>query len=459
MDVQSAVIGGGVTGLCAGYYLGKSLGRESVAVLEAGHLPGGYAKTEREGGFQFDWGPNGYLNREPLMNQWVEDLGLPDRAVHANEAAAHRFVVKNGRLMEIVPPPGFLISPVLSVWGRARLLCEPFVRPKKDGEPESIWDFAARRIGKEAADTMVAPMVTGIFGGDAKQLSLEHCFPRMAAMEREHGGLFKAMRAKRKAGNQASAMGPSGVLTTFDEGIGVLPETAATALGESLRCERSVKQVTRENGVFRIVTEDGDLVSAERVVIATPPHVAARLVEEMAPDASTALADIRRCNIAVVCTAYPREKVGHDMDGFGFLVPRFEKRRVLGCIWTSSVFPHQAKDGYVLLRTMIGGATDPEAVDLSDEELVGYVRKEVHPLVQIESAPEETRIFRHRNAIPQYGLNHGEILDAIEAAEVNNPGLAFAGNGYRGVGLNDCVVSAKRAVNLVAGEPEAVART
>src|SRR5690606_8568172 len=183
---------GGVTGLCAAYYLQREFGQGKVALLEAAPSPGGTARTDATEGFLCDWGPNGFLDREPRTLEWVNDLGLGSDLIQANTLAARRFIVKDNRLVEIVGPPRFFTSPLLSVPGRMRLLWEPFVPQRTEAAPESIWNFAARRIGPEAADTMVSPMVTGIFGGDAKQLSLEHCFPRMAAMERDHGGLYKA---------------------------------------------------------------------------------------------------------------------------------------------------------------------------------------------------------------------------------------------------------------------------
>lgn len=391
------------------------------------------------------------------MLEWIADLGLTGDLVRSNDAAARRFVLLRGRLRELIPPPRFLVSDVLSIPGRLRLLAEPVIAKRTNPAPESIHDFAVRRIGREAADNLVGPMVTGIFGGDARTLSLAHCFPRMAAMEAEHGGLFRAMRAKSKERRAAggaksgSAMGPGGTLTTFRDGIGRLGIAAAERLGGSLRLGRQVERVEPMDEGFLLSFADGETVTSKRVILAAPIHATARMIAGFAPDAAARLAATACCAIAVVCTAYRREEVRHDMNGFGFLIPRSEGKRALGCIWTSSVFPHQAPAGHVLLRTMIGGATDPAAVDLDDAALLDVVAREVHPLLGIDGAPIQSRIFRHRSAIPQYGLNHSDTLAACDAIEAAHPGLAFAGNGYRGVGLNDCVVSARRAVDRVEG--------
>ena len=223
LETRVAVLGGGVTGLCAAHYLSKAFGPDNVRLLEASDYVGGTTRTENIEGFLCDWGPNGFLNREPLTLDWIDDLELSPELVTANEAAAHRFILKNDRLMEVVGPPKFLVSPLLSAKGRARLLCEPLIKSKSNDDVETIWNFAARRIGREAADIMVSAMVLGVYGGDAKQLSLAHCFPRMAAMEKEHGTLFKALLAKRRQTSTASPMRPSCVFTTFQQFIGSNP--------------------------------------------------------------------------------------------------------------------------------------------------------------------------------------------------------------------------------------------
>jgi oxygen-dependent protoporphyrinogen oxidase len=446
-DARFVVIGGGISGLCTGFYLAQQYGRDQVLVLEAGAVPGGTARTEVTEGFHCEWGPNGFLDREPLTLQWVEDLGLKDQLVVSSEAAAHRFILKGNRLVEIKPPPAFLFSPILSLAGKARLLCEPFIKPVKDDSPESIWHFAARRIGKEAADNMVQAMVSGIFAGDAKQLSLQHCFPRMAQMEREHGSLFKALKARKKG--STAAMGPGGTLTSFNDGIATLPKAAAMALGDRLRLNTPVAALSREGDRFLVEGANGERFNAEFVVMAAPAYRAATILQPLDNKLDSVLNGIAYADIAVVCCGYKRARIGRDLNGFGFLVPRTQNRRVLGSLWSSSIFPNRAPEGYALFRNMYGGYTDPEAAHLSDDELVKLVQQEVHPLLRIAGPPDFVRIFRHRPGIPQYLLGHDTRISAIEASEERHRGLVFAGNAYRGVGINDCVVSAHRAVERI----------
>lgn len=445
-----AILGGGVSGLCAAHLVSKHVDADEFLLIEASDALGGHTRTDYIDGWSCDWGPNGFLDREPRTLEWVDELGLTGDLVRANEAAAHRFILRKGKLVEIVPPPKFFTQPLLSMPGRLRLMKEPLIPRKRDRVEESIWDFAARRIGPEAADTLVSPMVSGVFGGDAHALSLEYCFPRMAAMEKAYGSLLKALIAKKKENKAVSAAGPGGTLTSFDEGVGYLPRKAAEQLGRVL-LQTCVTRIFREGGAYRLETDTGAEILAEKVIVALPSYRAADIFRYFDPDIATALESIPYASIAVVCTGYRRERVGHSLDGFGFLVPRNEGRRVLGCIWTSSVFANRAPEGYVQLRTMYGGATDPEAVELSDNELLNFLDREVHSVLDIYDKPDFVRIYRHRQGIPQYVLGHGVILEAIEAGEARNPGIVFAGNAYRGVGLNDCVVSAHRAVEMLFG--------
>ncbi len=443
--MYKVVIGGGISGLCLAHRLVHAHGHDDVDVLEASDYAGGHIRTEEVDGYLLDRGPNGFLDREPLMLEWIEELGLSDELIQANEASARRFLLLNERLVELVGPPAFLISPMLSLIGRMRLLCEPLVRRKRDGAPESIWDFAARRIGAQAADNLVSAMVLGVYGGDAKQLSLEHCFPRMAAMEREHGGLFKAMLAKRKEGaGTGSAMGPGGTLTTFNGGIGTLVKQAATSLGGRVHRNSRVSSIEQHGDGYRVHLKDGETLESDKVVLALPAYAAADVTSAFDKTLSEALASIVYAPIAVVCAGYDRADVAHDLDGFGYLVPPNQARGVLGCIWTSSVFPQTAPSGKVLLRTMIGGALDPGAVSKSDEQLLERMRLDVHSFLGISSEPETLRIYRHTRGIPQYGLNHGEILREIDAAETRHPGLFLTGNAYYGISMNDCVAAAYR---------------
>ncbi len=446
--LEVLVLGGGITGLCIGTLLQENprfTGR--FRVLEAASEPGGTARTDCSDGYVCDWGPNGFLDKEPRTLDWVHLLGLDDALQRANKLAARRFIYRGGKLHEIKPPPAFLLSPLMSLRGRMRLLCEPFIAPRNSHAPETVRDFAARRIGREAADVLVTPMVSGVFGGNADALEMEACFPRLVEMEQRYGSLFKALRTIKREDPKASPMGPKGVLTTFEGGLGRVVDTAAQRLGDHLYFNATARKLHHENGVYHVETADGATHHAKQIVVALPAHAAAQLLQDLTPQAATALSEIPYAGMVVVCTGYPKNAVEHDLHGFGFLVPRIEKKRMLGCIWTHSLFPGSAPEGKVLLRTMLGGATDPEALQLDDAALLDILKEELHPILGIKQAPSFVRIFRHTYGIPQYTLGHAERREQIARAEKLQPGLYFAGNAYQGISLNDCVVSAYEVVD------------
>ena len=445
-DVKILVLGGGITGLCSAYYLSKYYKPENVLLLEGSNRIGGSAYTDRMEGFVCEWGPNGWLDKEIKMKQWVKDLGLQDKTITANDAAAKRFILKAGKLHEVKPPPAFLFSPVLSAGGRLRALREPMVPRRKSTEPGSVWDFAARRLGSEAADMLVAPMVSGVFAGDAKKLSIEHAFPKIAEMEEKHGSLMsgmKAMAAEKRVG------GMTGKLTSFPGGMYTLMEAAAQALGDRIRLNEAVSSVEYRDGKYLVKTAQGGDYRADGVVMALPAWAASRLMSSMDKRQGAALGEVKYAPIVVFCTGFRREDIEHDLNGFGFLAPREQGVRALGCLWTSSIFAHRAPEKYVLLRTMYGGALDPKAIELGDRDLINQFTRDMAGILKIKKQPEFGRIYRHARAIPQYDLNHGERLRTWDYGERQFPGFVYAGNAYRGVALNDCVVSAHRAVELL----------
>ncbi len=459
-SLHTLVIGGGIAGLAAAHRLVCALGPDKVRLLEASDYLGGHVRTTREAGYQLDWGPNGFLDREPAMLDWIRELGLEGELVPANQAAARRFLLLDGRLVELVGPPRFLLSPALSVAGRARVMMEPLIPAKRDDAPESVYDFAKRRIGREAADTLVSAMVLGIFGGDAKQLSLAHCFPRMAVMEREHGSLFRAMLAKkseaggsRSRATAGSPIGPGGTLTSLRGGIGRLAERAAETLGDVAQTGGEVTELSRDSDGFvatygRAGARPSQL-RASNLVLAVPAFVASRLLGRLAPNAATQFDRARYASIAVVCTGHARADIRHDLHGFGYLIPPRENRETLGCLWTSTIFDGTAPEDCVLLRTMVGGAHHPDSVDRSDADLLAIVKRDVFDVLGVSGNAKFIRILRHRRAIPQYGLDHADLLAAAIAAERAHPCLYFTGSALRGVAMIDCVADARRVADRV----------
>lgn len=441
------IAGGGIAGLALGYRLKNAAnGRIDVLVLERAPRPGGNIRSEHHDGFLIEWGPNGFLDNVPETFQLVRSLDLTDRVVRSLDAARRRFIYRHGRLHEVPTGPlSFLMSGLLSGRGKLRIAREPWAEPAPPID-ETIHAFASRRIGPEAADVLVDPMVSGIFAGNARELSLRACFAKMAEMEAQHGGLFKAMLAKMRERKAAVDVGPTGKLTSFVGGSQELVDALAARLGSSLRLNTAV--VGLENsGVDWVVQTIAGPLRANVVVLAGAPGVTADLVKPFSYGIASTLRRTPPAPMAVVCLAYDEQEVNRvrgPLNGFGFLVPRGEGLRILGALWDSSVYPHRAPAGRVLIRAMIGGAHDSEVLSLSDEALVAIVRHELRLAMGLKVSPLFVKVIRHPLGIPQYTVGHLDRLAEVDRRLAAWPGLFLAGNAYRGPSINACIADAER---------------
>ncbi|MDG1500682.1 MAG: protoporphyrinogen oxidase [Planctomycetota bacterium] len=459
------IIGAGISGLAAATAAADARQGDEleILVLEAGPKVGGKAQTIRRNGYLLEAGPTGYLDNEPLMDELVQKAGL--EKLGADDAAARRFLVRDGKLREIqASPPRFLTSGILSPGGVLRIATEPFRKQKTDPKDESVWEFAARRLGPQAADRIIAPMVLGVYAGDAKRTSLSAAFPRMAELEAEYGSLVKALISLRNQKGKTSGgpAGPSGKLTSFAGGLDQLPLKLAEscqARGDfQVRLNTRVETLTygidsaRPNddpggnpeakpGVWNLrISSNGTTkaIQAEAVVLATEANVAAKLLASPAPDIATELKDIPMPHVAVVGLGFGPDALAKAPRGFGALIQRGGGIRILGVLWDTFLFPERSPDGTVLMRCMVGGATDPEAAKLTDEELVALTHADLTKLLNLDgTAPIFTEVVRWPNAIPQYEMGHLARMDRIHTAmaslEQTAPGLYLAGNYTAGV--------------------------
>ena len=454
-NTRVAIVGGGITGLATASWLAADHGIDDVVVVEASSRPGGKIRSETDRGHVLEWGPQGFLDNSPDTTELAELAGLAEDVVQADDAAAARFIVRNGRLRPVpTSPPAFITSDILPLAGRLRLLAEPFARGP-GGPDETVFDFARRRIGRRAAEVLVDAMVTGIFAGDSRQLALAATFPKMAAMEAEHGSLSRALVAKvreaRRRGERSSGpAGPGGRLTSFRRGMWQLPESLGSSLGDRLLLGTRVDALRRDGERF-ILTMGDERVTADAVLLATPAEVSARLLETLAPSAVDPLIGIPSVPIAVVMTAYrDAEAFGHPVDGFGFLVPGVEKLGILGTLYCHDIFKAHAPEGGLFLRTMIGGARDPGALDLDDSGLVDRTRVALQRVLGGDPDPDGVWVVRWAEGISQYTVGH---LDRVRAAEAAAAAVdvELAGSPYRGVSVNDCIKQARAAARRLAG--------
>jgi oxygen-dependent protoporphyrinogen oxidase len=459
------IVGAGISGLCTAHYLVKILsaaGREAEIILfESEKVPGGKMRTVREDGFNLEWGPNGFLTNKPYSLDLVKELGIGDRLARSSDLARKRFIFSGGRLHRLPETPlAFFASNLLSLRGRLRILGEPFAPGPPPGVDESLGDFARRRLGAEALEKLLDPMVTGIFAGDPDNMSLRSCFPLIHDLERKYGGLVKGMislqRERRKAGEKREmSAGPGGVLMSFDAGVQTLTDVLAERLSDGLHTAVAVESVRRSNGRFLLSLVEQGLrgeIDADALVLATPAYSAAAALGSLDPQISDALSAIPYSPISVVALGYEQATLGNPLDGFGFLIPRLEKRRILGALWDSSVFPNRAPAGKALIRAMVGGVRNPELAALPAGDLVALTRDELASTMGITAAPALARAFFHDKGIPQYLVGHGKVLERIDGRLAAFPGLYLNSNAYRGIALNDCVLQSRLTAERIAKE-------
>lgn len=456
---KAIIVGGGISGLAAAYLL-REQAREAgleidVTLLEKEQRTGGKIWSIKADGYLCEWGPNGFLDNKPQTLELCHDLKADPQLLRSNDNARKRFIFSNGVLNRLPENgPSFLKSSLISWPGKLRLAMEPFIPQYRGGEDETLAAFGRRRLGEEALNKLIAPMVSGIFAGDPETMSLKSCFPRIAELEAEYGGLIKAMirLAKKKkadiaAGKAvASAAGPGGVLTSFSGGIQTLTDILAAELGMPvIRSGESVVRVEKGESVpWRVITDRGEY-SADAVIMATPAYATAGFLDGVDAGISGVLRQIPYATMTVVCFGYEKERISYDLNGFGYLAPKQEKLSTLGTLWDSSIFAGRAPEGKVLLRSMMGGACFPQYIKLSDAEVEKRVRDDLERTMGITAPPSFIRIFRHEKAIPQYTAGHGKRLEALAGLAARHPGLVLTGNSYRGIGLNDCVAAAHRA--------------
>ncbi len=454
--VQVGVVGAGISGLALGFQLQQR--GVDVRVVEARNRAGGNIHSEPRDGFLCEWGPNGWLDNEPATARLIDALGLRDQVVPASDAAGIRWIVRAGKLRALpMKPPAFLTSDVLSLRGKLRVLSEWAQPARRDDSDESVFDFASRRIGREAAEVLVDAMVTGVYAGDSRQLSLRSTFPKMYDMEHEHGGLFKAMRAVRRerrargdTGKAGGPAGPAGSLHSFDHGMQTLVDRLVERLGTRLQLGSPVQHVAaRPGGGWQLELGHGGAgdvrttLDCEQLVVASPAWAAADVLRELDAPLADTLASIPSAPVAVVCLGYTNDDVQHVQRGFGFLAPGREKMPVLGTLFDTWVFPNRSPEGHVLARAMIGGAREPEAVHENDAQLVERATRTLAGLIGLRRDPKFTYVMRHPRGIPQYNVGHAATLEAIDVRLRVHDQLYLCGNSYRGVAMNACIKEAE----------------
>jgi oxygen-dependent protoporphyrinogen oxidase len=458
---EVVVIGAGIAGLACAHRL-KQLGVD-VVLLESSDRVGGVMRTDRVGEFMIERGPNSSQGTEEVL-MLVEELGIGDDLVEGDPKAP-AYVYFNKQLHAVPSGPGaFIKSNLLSARGKLRILLEPFVGVRRSSEEESVAAFARRRIGREAAERMVAPFVSGVYAGDPEALSVQAAFPKLTNLETGYGGLIRGTIAKareaRRAKKSASAVLDKAAptrrrLVSFREGMGFLPETLAARLGEDMvtgiaDCGLQIAD-SREFSVDFSRAGNRAKINSKHVIIATPSSVASSLVAPVSNELGLLLSEIQYPPLSILYLAYEKSAIRTPLDGFGFLVAPAEGLNILGCVWNSSLFDGRAPQGAALLTVFVGGARNPQAARLTDADLVSVAHSELQQALGIASEPQLVAITRYDRAIPQYNLGHAARVQKVESLLKEIPGLNLIGNYLHGVSTGDVIKEAERVAKEVAG--------
>ncbi len=452
------IVGGGIAGLATAYYAQKAAGDAGLALditlVERDTQLGGKIVTDTPDGFVIEGGPDSFITQKPWALQLCRELGLEERLMGTNDARRTVFVLRDGQLRKmpdgmllIVPTKfmPFVTSNLISWPGKIRMGMDLFIPRRKDDSDESLADFIRRRLGQEALDVLAEPMMAGIHVSDAETLSLKATFPRFIDIERKYGSLTRGMIAARKAranaaknaGRQNGSRQPTTVFMTLRNGLQEMVSALETALRGTILVGRSVTQLRQQASDYELTLDDGSVLAADAVVMATPAYVSAELLRDTHAELAGKLDAIRYVSTATVSLGFDEAGFGHPLDGFGFVVPRKEPTRILACTWTSTKFTHRARPGTVLLRAFIGGPRRQEFVELDDQSLITLVREELQTIMGISAEPRVARVYRWHRSNPQYDVGHLEHVDSIEALCPH--GLYLTGSAYRGVGIPDCV--------------------
>jgi len=440
--MKIAIVGGGISGLTTAFYLRQSLPDALITLFEKESTLGGKMLTKEVDGFYFEAGSNGFLSNKPDTLELVKLSGCEDILIRSNDAARKRFIYKEYLCPLPESPKAFLQTPLLSLLGKLRVAGEFFMPAKKDDTDETLQSFGYRRVGKEMTDVFLDAMVAGIFASTPSKISVNAAFPAVVKLEKEYGGLFRGMIAKKK-----KEAGPGGVLMSFEKGVSTFIERLAKAIKATIKTGTSVvKLEKREHGYAVSTDEKTELY--DTVVLASSAYESAELLRDIDASLADRLNTIAYSPISIVGFGY--NALAHDLDGFGLLTTTSAHKEILGVLWDSSIFNDRAPKAKKSVRVMIGGQRNADLALKSKEELIVMAQKGIKETMGIDAKPDVVFVEQWEKGIPNYALGHGDKVKGLFENLKAHKGLYLNSNAYFGVGLNDCVSNSKKcAQNIV----------
>lgn len=456
-----AIIGGGISGLSAAYAI-EEVRQSGAAVeyclFESSPRLGGVLVTDRVDGCLVEAGPDSFLTEKPWASELCRKVGLGEQLIGSNDSERKTYIVVKNKL--VVMPDGLMfmvptkimptvLSPLFSIRTKMRMAAEWFHPPHKAVGDETVANMVERHYGSEMVDLLADPLLSGVYGGEATQLSVRAVLPRFADMEAKYGSLGRAMLAARKKMASAPKSAPKPLFTSLRDGMQTLIDAVVGRLDpKALRTSWIARSVARDGNGWAIHSSDKS-DNFDAVIIATPTHAASALLEGVDESIARYLAEINYSSSVTVTLGYD-EKVRDSLPpGFGFLVPRSAGRRMLAATFVHNKFPHRAPENRAIVRCFLGGARDEQILQSGENEILQILQNELRQIIGLEAEPRFGRVYRWKSAMAQYSVGHLERLQRIEARRQKFPGLALAGNGYNGIGVPDCVRSGSEAAAKV----------
>jgi len=451
------VVGGGIAGLSAAYTprkLAPSVEDLRLTLLAATDRWGGKIQTERHAGYVVEAGPDTFVSTKPWGVALCRELGLEDRLQGANMERRRVHVVRRGRLVELPDGLAMMVpsrigpvirTPLLSPLAKLRLAFDFVLPPRCEQADESLGAFITRRLGRQAYERLVEPLMSGIYAGDGDRLSLLSTLPYLRDWELRQGSLIRGALNARPPGTIRRS-----VFLTPVGGLGEIVEALLRRLkGEDLRLRAAVSAIDRSQDGYRLRLTTDESIEADGVVVAAPAYVAAEMLAGIDATLAAHLSAIEYVSTATVSLAFRSQDLPRPLDGHGYVVPRIERRAALACTWTSTKFPHRAPAGRVLLRVFIGRAGMMDDPNLDEPSLIGIARRELAEILGIVAEPLFVRVARWPRSMPQYNLGHPERLTEITKRLGALRGLRLAGAAYNGIGIQDCIRSGEQAARQV----------
>lgn len=447
MQHKAIIIGGGISGLSAAYYLAR--GGIRPLLLERRPRVGGVIQTVVNQGCILEEGPDGFMAAKPWAMNLIREVGLADKVMGSNDHSRVTYIVKKGTLVPM--PEGLMMmvptkilplveTPLLSWGAKLHMGLEFFRQPPATPLPDrSVYEFLLDHYGEECIDYLAEPLLAGVYGGDPREMSVSSVLARFVEIEAKYGSLTRGVLATPRPKSSGGSF-----LLTLKPGLGALIDALKPSADT---VQANVETIERTGAGFR-VRADGDWMEAGHVVLATTACEAAPLIQALQPELASLLAGIPYTSSVTLSLGYLARTFDHPLQGHGFLVPKKERKFIFGCTWVGNKFDHRVPANMVVLRCFLGG----DAIGLTDEAIIDAARSELNNIMGLEAEPVFHNVARWPNSMAQYTVGHAQRVERIEQLTREIPGLHLAGNAYRGIGIPDCVRMGQEAAAKIIAE-------